>query len=128
MPARSTVLPANGEAPGVARRALSELLADAFPPALATDAELLTSEIVTNSVRHAGLAEEDSIVVDLDLSEERLRVSVTDEGPGFEYTTPQAREIGGWGLVLVDRLSDRWGIVRNDPNHVWFELSKEPAS
>lgn len=123
MPAASTTLPANGEAPGVARRALSELITDAFPAGLAMDAELLTSEIVTNSVRHAGLAEEDRIVIDLDLSEDRLRVCVSDEGPGFEYGTPQAREIGGWGLVLVDRLADRWGIVRNDPNRVWFELN-----
>jgi hypothetical protein len=30
---------------------------------------------------------------------------------------------GGWGLVLVDRIADRWGIIHSpDGTCVWFEL------
>jgi hypothetical protein len=29
---------------------------------------------------------------------------------------------GGWGLYLVDRIADRWGIVSNRMNRVWFEV------
>ena len=57
----------------------------------------------------------------------RLRVSVTDAGPGFEPdldAPPREQEMGGFGLVLVDRVSDRWGVIRNRPNVVWFELDR----
>ena len=32
--------------------------------------------------------------------------------------------MGGFGLVLVDRISDRWGVIRNRQNVVWFELDR----
>jgi hypothetical protein len=32
--------------------------------------------------------------------------------------------MGGFGLVLVDRISDRWGVIRDRPNVVWFELDR----
>ncbi len=43
-----------------------------------------------------------------------LRVEVADSGKGFEKvvkpTTPD--QLGGWGLQIVDRLTDRWGVKR----------------
>jgi hypothetical protein len=30
----------------------------------------------------------------------------------------------GWGLALVDRLSDRWGVSREDSTCVWFEIDR----
>lgn len=56
-----------------------------------------------------------------------LRVSVTDDGFGFEPdldAPPRERAMGGFGLVLVDRISDRWGVIRDRPNVVWFELDR----
>jgi hypothetical protein len=61
------------------------------------------------------------------LSDDSLRVSVTDPRPGFEpdLDAPALeQEMGGWGLALVDRVSDRWGVIRNRPNVVWFELDR----
>ena len=90
------------------------------------DLRLLTSEIVTNAVRHAGLAQEDTIGVAVDVSERRVRVEVADDGPGFDPSDlpePSPERVGGWGLTLVKQLSDRWGVIRNEPNHVWFEVS-----
>jgi anti-sigma regulatory factor (Ser/Thr protein kinase) len=89
------------------------------------DAALLTSEVVTNSVRHAGPSADEGIGVELQLSDDHLRVSVTDDGPGFEPDVdapPLERDMGGFGLVLVDRIADRWGVIRNRQNVVWFEL------
>ena len=52
---------------------------------------------------------------------------VTDEGPGFDPAdtgTPGTDE-NGWGLFLVERLADRWGVNHNDEiTRVWFELRR----
>ena len=32
-------------------------------------------------------------------------------------------EPGGWGLVLVDQMAERWGVVRDERTRVWFELA-----
>ena len=119
-----TTFPADGAAPWFARRVVSGFIAGEAGPQLASDAELLTSEIVSNSVRHAGLETTDLIGMDVDLTVEHMRVSVADGGPGFEIEPPRPRDTGGWGLVLVDRISSRWGIVGDGPTIVWFELDR----
>ncbi|MET0973182.1 MAG: ATP-binding protein [Thermoleophilaceae bacterium] len=86
---------------------------------------LLTSELVTNAVRHGGSQESDRIGMAVWATDDGVGVEVTDAGPGF---TPGHREgdvedPGGWGLVLVESMSDRWGVVRDQRTHVWFELS-----
>lgn len=53
-----------------------------------------------------------------------LHVDVVDPGPGFDPGhLPTSRRNGGWGLRLLDRLADRWGVERNDVTRVWFELA-----
>jgi hypothetical protein len=50
-------------------------------------------------------------------------VAVTDAPGPFERAGPE--EIGGWGLVMVERVADRWGIVSSDrPDQVRFELDR----
>ena len=85
---------------------------------------LLVSEVVTNSVRHGTNESSDDIELSVDASRERIRVEVSDAGPGFN---PAAREQdadqgSGWGLHLVELLSDRWGTGLNGRMRVWFEL------
>jgi anti-sigma regulatory factor (Ser/Thr protein kinase) len=94
----------------------------------ATDlAQLLLTELVTNAARHGGARNGTPMDVTIDRSTARLRVAVTDPGPGFEW---RARDCGrplaegGYGLVLVDRLAECWGIDRGESSTtVWFELS-----
>ena len=127
MPEISTSLPVRAEAPAMARRFLSEFIAEALPSEVLEDAALLTSEVVTNSVRHAAESTGGEIGMELVMSDDCLRVSVTDDGPGFEpdlVAPAAAQDKGGWGLFLVDRVSDRWGVIRNQPNVVWFELDR----
>jgi len=97
---------------------------------VAENAELLVSELVTNSVRHAGLPDQASIEFSVRASGEVLMVEVADSGQGFDHSgTPRPRivagiaEPSGWGLFLVDRIADRWGAVQMDgETRVWFEL------
>jgi anti-sigma regulatory factor (Ser/Thr protein kinase) len=94
------------------------------------DAVLLTTELVTNSVRHAGLDADDVIEVVIVRSGSTLRVSVRDGG---SWEPPDLAVIGsmrpspgaqsGWGLYLVDRLAARWGTNRG--GGFWFELEDE---
>jgi anti-sigma regulatory factor (Ser/Thr protein kinase) len=89
------------------------------------DIRLLVSELVTNAVRHADATDAGEVGLDVTIEGSRVRVEVADPGIGFE---PQPRDDemnrpGGWGLYLVDRIADRWGVVRNHLNRVWFEIS-----
>ena len=86
---------------------------DALPTA-----RLLVTELASNALLHGAGAT-------IDLTVERrgdcLRVEVTDDGCGVERPGRGDRQVGGWGLELVDLLSSRWGIERGS-THVWFEL------
>jgi anti-sigma regulatory factor (Ser/Thr protein kinase) len=122
-------LPANPLAASVARHAVAGLR-PYLDPRVAENAELLVSELVTNSVRHAGLPDQASIEFSVRASGEVLMVEVADSGQGFDHGgAPRPRvvagiaEPSGWGLFLVDRISDRWGAVQMDgETRVWFEL------
>jgi anti-sigma regulatory factor (Ser/Thr protein kinase) len=92
-------------------------------PVVMEDVRLLVSELVTNSVRHAA-PESDHVQLYVTLDDETLHVQVADSGEGFE---PRPRDgentkPGGWGLFLVEKLSDRWGVARNHLTRVWFEI------
>jgi anti-sigma regulatory factor (Ser/Thr protein kinase) len=104
-------------------------LEDRLDPNVLFDIRLLVSELVTNCVKHAAVGPEDSIVLKVDMEDDRVQVSVVDNGPGFEPPetppTEQAAEAGsGWGLFLVDQLSDEWGVERDSGATVWFQLAR----
>ena len=111
-----------------ARRAVREELSDALPGRKLADVELLVSELATNSVRHAGCGESDELAMEADVGPDRVRVRLSDAGDGFDARPPEiprAGATGGYGLVLLERLSDRWGIQRDDGFSVWFEVERD---
>jgi anti-sigma regulatory factor (Ser/Thr protein kinase) len=93
-----------------------------LPRPVLDDALLLTSELVTNAVRH-GAGE---ITCRLWPGREVVRLEVSDASP----VVPHAVERGlvadsGRGLHIVDTLASRWGAVpdqRAAGKTVWFEL------
>lgn len=108
-----------------ARRAV-ERLAGVLEEQMLEDLRLMVSEVVTNSVRHAGLREADQIELRISLEQDRVRVEVHDDGPGFERPSAPTTTFqeSGWGLYLVDQLSDRWGITTGRGTTVWFEVTR----
>jgi anti-sigma regulatory factor (Ser/Thr protein kinase) len=117
-------LDASIDAPRAARRAL-EGLGNGLDSTLYDDVLLLVTELVTNGVRHAGVGPGDSLALLLSVSDQTLRVEVQDPGQGFVPRTRSPREDGvGWGLFLVDRIADRWGVDGDRSTRVWFELDR----
>jgi anti-sigma regulatory factor (Ser/Thr protein kinase) len=109
-----------------ARKSLAAI-ADKVPAEKFEDVRLLVSELVTNSVRHSGLAtEEFRVGLVVRMNQSCLRVEIADSGKGFEKTvTPSTPDQqSGWGLQIVERLSDRWGVglEADAGSTVWFEI------
>ena len=121
-------LPPNPRAPAAARRALEGIRSSVDGRAF-EETVLLVSELVTNSVLHARLSDEEAIRLHVRVDQGRVRVDVTDPGPGFEPPDPgPARDMeSGWGLTLLRRLAARWGVRRNHETTVWFEIKHDPG-
>jgi anti-sigma regulatory factor (Ser/Thr protein kinase) len=122
-------LEVDADAPAAARRALDRFSTN-VPERRMRDVRLLVSELVTNAVRHAGLATEDRIRLLVELRERVLRVEVHDPGSGFEMRAPapDPARASGWGLYLVEEISDRWGMDGLRPGtRIWFELDPDGA-
>jgi anti-sigma regulatory factor (Ser/Thr protein kinase) len=114
------------EAAGEGRHALDRL-EEALGKEQLGELRLLVTELLTNSVRH-GARGSGWIALDVDVYANCVRVVVTDNGPGFEpdpEPTPHLDRPGGWGLFLVDRLANRWGVARDDATAVWFEVDRD---
>ena len=88
---------------------------------------LLTSEIVSNAVRHAtgNLGLELAL-----LNDEALRVQARDESPDrpvVRRCNPDG--IGGHGLTIIETLARRWGVERHEGfKVVWFEVPVSPRA
>jgi anti-sigma regulatory factor (Ser/Thr protein kinase) len=85
---------------------------------------LLTSELVTNAIRHARFAApSDRIVLAARLGADFVRVEIRDPGPGFDADIRHGHD--GFGLRMVDMLAARWGVDRDGHGcRVWFEVDR----
>jgi GAF domain-containing protein/anti-sigma regulatory factor (Ser/Thr protein kinase) len=115
------------EAVSLARAAVRARLEADLPPERLGDVLLMTSELVTNAIRHGGAAgPDDRIRVRAHVRGRAARVEVCDDGPGFAAAPPAPPKEGGMGLELVDRLADAWGTDRRGRTTVvWFEVEPE---
>ncbi|WP_316519878.1 SpoIIE family protein phosphatase [Kitasatospora brasiliensis] len=123
---RIATLPLTGDHAMVAhsRRFTRETLAAWGLGALADWAELLTSELITNALVHAGSPTQLRLFCN-----RVLTVEVADQ----ETEIPRIRRArsedeGGRGIHLVNELAHRWGSRRTqDGKVVWFELELPPG-
>ena len=111
-------------APGRARVSLRAASAW-LPEELERKLVLLASELVNNSVVHGRASEEDVIEIEVRATPDGVWAQISDSGPGFapRGRTAEIEEPGGWGLVLVERVAERWGVERAERTSVWFELA-----
>lgn len=91
------------------------------------DLRLLTTELVANAIKHAAVGPEGRLRMRVEVDHACVRVEVTQPGPGFKASrrSPEPTDESGWGFLLVDLLTERWG-VKTDPTTVWFETSRRP--
>jgi PAS domain S-box-containing protein len=115
-------LPPEAASVGRARRLVAEVVTGSGRADLVDSATLLVSEVVTNSVLHAGT----EIRLMCGPSPNGVRVEVFDGSPllpGVRHYDADATT--GRGLALVSAVADAWGITREEEGKtVWFELGR----
>jgi anti-sigma regulatory factor (Ser/Thr protein kinase) len=117
-------VPGGTSAAGVARRSVISVEAG-LPLGERHRVALMLSELVSNAVQHGGAGPEETIHVRLESTPRRLRVEVVD--PGWRHVEPPQRiqdPDGGYGLLLIEHLSDGWGREADagGGSLAWFEL------
>ncbi len=120
---REFLLEAHPSSVAEARRRMSEMAEPLVEESRMGELQLVLSEVVGNAIRHGSAT--DAITLAVTPKEEFLCVQVTDAGSGLaprpRATAPD--EHGGWGFFLIEYLTRRWGMTREDHHTcVWFEF------
>jgi anti-sigma regulatory factor (Ser/Thr protein kinase) len=120
------VLPADLKAPFAARALLALCLRPLLGARALGDAQLLVSEMVTNSLLHGALGDREGIVVRMQLGAESLRLEVHNPGMTGTVASNDGAASGrrGFGLDLVCLLGARWGVRRDEDTCVWVEMAR----
>jgi len=126
-------LPCDARAPSAARIVVAQGLRDRVAAGALDSTLLLVSELVTNSVRHSGAGSEDAVIVRVQFTDTMLRLEVEDAGRGGGVIAPRPPDPeagGGFGLQLVQTLSERWGHERLSAGGtlVWAQLARTTPS
>lgn len=139
---RRVRLPADRRTPAAARAVVRSVLDGADLAVLVDAALLLTTELSTNAVVHAGTELELEVIADPG----GVTVTVVDDARGMvtknaesAATVRELRQAGdgqaaiddlserGRGLLLVDHFADRWGTTHHGGGKgVWFRLNRAP--
>lgn len=102
----------------LARRAIESAAGELLSDRALDDLRIVTTELVDNAYLHG----DGDIELRLHRRDDRLLVEVIDEGSGQAIKIrEEGAEIGGWGLMIVDRVAERWGAFEGT-THVWAEL------
>lgn len=116
--------PRRSESVSEARRFVRDTLVD--QPSEARDAvELMVSELATNCIRHA----QSAFDVTIQATRRAVRVEVCDGQPGRPMPrSPSPSEPTGRGLLIVEALSNAWGVDESPGGKVvWFEIKPAGA-
>ncbi len=122
-------LPADHRSPAAARAAVREVLTETGLGGLLDEALLLTTELSTNGVIHAGT----ELDVEVNADEVGLTVTVTDfKGGPIDISSlrpPDQLSEHGRGLLLVDQFATAWGTTHNSHGKgVWFRLDLDTST
>jgi anti-sigma regulatory factor (Ser/Thr protein kinase) len=120
-------LPTGANAPGAARMVVVHCLTGLVSQQILLDAQLLVSEVVTNSLRHGKLGDGDTVLLRVSLAADSVRLEILNRGTSGAVNArapDRGSRGGGFGLDLVDRLTATWGVKRNGGTNVWFEMGR----
>ncbi|MDT0269785.1 ATP-binding protein [Streptomyces sp. DSM 44915] len=129
-PGESFALPARDASVATARRRVRhQLYGWGLPSTTCDNAQLIVSELVTNAILHTQSSQVRCLLWSRG---QTLRIEVADEGPGLVRRPPSsapAEAEHGRGLLLLDALAARWGVI--SPDHwagctIWAELTAGP--
>jgi anti-sigma regulatory factor (Ser/Thr protein kinase) len=117
-------MPGGTGAAAIARRSVISIEAG-LPLGVRHRVALMLSELVANAVQHGGASPTETVEVRVASTPGRVRVEVID--PGWQGVDPPLRiqhPDGGYGLLLVEHLSDGWGREATPAGGslAWFEL------
>jgi anti-sigma regulatory factor (Ser/Thr protein kinase) len=123
-------IPYAPEAVAKARCLVRETLTEWGMSALADDAELIVSELVTNAIRHGAAP----VILALSvIGPNALAGTVADGGPDLPHLyrrEPGLDATSGRGLAIVRALVNRWGVWPDSGGigkTAWFTLTTEHA-
>jgi anti-sigma regulatory factor (Ser/Thr protein kinase) len=117
-------LPAEPSALFLARAAVVAV-GSGLPRPIVSDAQLLTSEVVSNAILQAHGDPSATMIVRVERGDS-IKVEVVDGGPVYEANPRESGpgSDGGWGLFLVHAVATAWGIEpEGKGKKVWFEVS-----
>jgi anti-sigma regulatory factor (Ser/Thr protein kinase) len=118
-------LPALASSVPAARHVISRLLTAWAYRRSPEDAQVIVTELVSNVIDH--VQGETHLLLELTVSEDRLRISVADGSS----VRPVVHELNGdqprgLGMFLVATLSSRWGVEDyQGGKRVWVELDAD---
>lgn len=117
-------------AAGRVRAAIMTALDGALDREVLENILMVSTELVSNSVMHSGMREDEHVRFRL-RADRVIRVEVADTGRGFSTSARRAatpgRDPGGRGLMIVELLSEDWGVSHGERVVVWAELSRSAA-
>jgi anti-sigma regulatory factor (Ser/Thr protein kinase) len=124
------LLPLDVHAPAAARVVVADFLRKRVAPRLLDTAQLIISELVSNSLRHNAAPIDQAVVIRVALERATWRLEVEDPGgAGVLPPDPERAPGGRLGLNLVQTLSECWGVehAAERGTRAWAFLPRAPA-
>lgn len=98
------------------------------PSQVVEDAQLILTELLANEIKHGRYDPKDPLICSVRKTPAALRIEVRHSGPAFRLPRkpvdpPLHTRETGWGLALITRLADRWGVDEaRGARQVWAEI------
>jgi anti-sigma regulatory factor (Ser/Thr protein kinase) len=125
------VLPLDVQAPSAARFVVADFLSDRLSTRMVETAQLIISELVSNSLRHNTASVDQAVVVRVASDRETWRLEVEDPGgDGVLAPDPERAAAGRLGMNLVQSLSECWGVehAAERGTRAWAYLPRRPLA
>ncbi len=117
-------LPATAAAAGMARRELASI--SGVSGELAYKALLMASELIAVYIADVEPAPDAKLRLSVRVTPQRVRIEVGGRPPGVApdalLHAREAPSLGGFGLQIVERMADAWGVEGARDTMIWFEL------